>query len=1138
MRPQSVLAASHLAVCCAHASAFFAGPEGRGDGPASPSSFGLSPARSPQQQLSALIFEPGDVGGKAGRTLSYSEEYSPPGPSSLSAMLFSGGENFEGESGGENYEETPLVPLPSTLAPPPLALMDRIIAEDRIGQLARIAAAYSPPERPITVDIIQDVLIAGVGTGRIELVAMVCDEVSMECLSHLVPVAFMGAAPTVDLCKNGQFSDEACVGCLIRELEELDPENTVASVEGVAEPEAAVLLRATMEEGEWDEEGSDETMLDEAEEVSAAAAATPAAGEAAAAEAAERKAAEEKAAAEAAAAEAAERKAAEEKAAAEAAVAEAAERKAAEEKAAAEAAVAEAAERKAAEEKAAAAAAAVAEAADRRAAEEKAAAETTAVEASESVAKEEAAVLLRITSKDRKGGEERSDEAMMDGPMLDEAEEEPEAADVAAVEAAKRKAAEEKAAAAAAAVAEAAAAEAAAAEAAEKKAAEEKAAAVAAAEAAKRAAQEEAKMKEWKKSTAAHYAAKVGALDTIRGIVDVNDVGMFLLEDSNGWQPLHEAARGGFTEIAEILIEHGADVNARSNGGRGASPLWLVTNCNGEDHPLAKIIEKRGGKEIAPESADDFISSLIESCVVPVRDKNEAKAQLEEAKEDQKAFKPLYVDEPDREVIAKRKAVAEAEAEEANRIAAEKVAAEEAAIEEAAAKADSKAKRIADEKAAAEKAAAEKAAADTDTEAKRIADKKAAYVAEMKAKRIAEEKAALYAALEKTAADMATAAAETESITEERDADEAKIEPIADEKAPVNDAAAEPEPKGFDWAAGPEPEPKQPVATKKGTTEDKKEDGGKFQLWTTTSASGNFVAEEVKPSTPSGRKQPRPRTPVKASAPKTAASKAKERPSIRPVTTSVGASTSTLPARSVRGKPRPRTAVDASNTQPKGRGQGSESNAPRLEQKGNKDEGGKYQLWTANSASSNIVAEEVNPSPPIGKKQPRPRTPVKASIAKATVRKAKKQPLSPVQAFISKPPAGSGRKQPRPLTSVAGSTSKAPRADPEKKKGASGNYQLRTTTSASGNFVAEEVRTAPPRGRKQPRPRTAAEAPGPSAPTGTDGSSRPRPRTGVSEPVMLEPTSSISSNLNVPPSTPNRKRQQPRPRTEVPPAKE
>ena len=1081
MRPQSVLAASHLAVCCAHASAFFAGPEGRGDGPASPSSFGLSPARSPQQQLSALIFEPGDVGGKAGRTLSYSEEYSPPGPSSLSAMLFSGGENFEGESGGENYEETPLVPLPSTLAPPPLALMDRIIAEDRIGQLARIAAAYSPPERPITVDIIQDVLIAGVGTGRIELVAMVCDEVSMECLSHLVPVAFMGAAPTVDLCKNGQFSDEACVGCLIRELEELDPENTVASVEGVAEPEAAVLLRATMEEGEWDEEGSDETMLDEAEEVSAAAAATPAAGEAAAAE---------------------------------------------------------AAERKAAEEKAAAAAAAVAEAADRRAAEEKAAAETTAVEASESVAKEEAAVLLRITSKDRKGGEERSDEAMMDGPMLDEAEEEPEAADVAAVEAAKRKAAEEKAAAAAAAVAEAAAAEAAAAEAAEKKAAEEKAAAVAAAEAAKRAAQEEAKMKEWKKSTAAHYAAKVGALDTIRGIVDVNDVGMFLLEDSNGWQPLHEAARGGFTEIAEILIEHGADVNARSNGGRGASPLWLVTNCNGEDHPLAKIIEKRGGKEIAPESADDFISSLIESCVVPVRDKNEAKAQLEEAKEDQKAFKPLYVDEPDREVIAKRKAVAEAEAEEANRIAAEKVAAEEAAIEEAAAKADSKAKRIADEKAAAEKAAAEKAAADTDTEAKRIADKKAAYVAEMKAKRIAEEKAALYAALEKTAADMATAAAETESITEERDADEAKIEPIADEKAPVNDAAAEPEPKGFDWAAGPEPEPKQPVATKKGTTEDKKEDGGKFQLWTTTSASGNFVAEEVKPSTPSGRKQPRPRTPVKASAPKTAASKAKERPSIRPVTTSVGASTSTLPARSVRGKPRPRTAVDASNTQPKGRGQGSESNAPRLEQKGNKDEGGKYQLWTANSASSNIVAEEVNPSPPIGKKQPRPRTPVKASIAKATVRKAKKQPLSPVQAFISKPPAGSGRKQPRPLTSVAGSTSKAPRADPEKKKGASGNYQLRTTTSASGNFVAEEVRTAPPRGRKQPRPRTAAEAPGPSAPTGTDGSSRPRPRTGVSEPVMLEPTSSISSNLNVPPSTPNRKRQQPRPRTEVPPAKE
>lgn len=105
--------------------------------------------------------------------------------------------------------------------------------------------------------------------------------------------------------------------------------------------------------------------------------------------------------------------------------------------------------------------------------------------------------------------------------------------------------------------------------------------------------------------TKAHLAAREGDLDTIRAIAAAGDVGMFVVKDEHGWQPLHEAARGGFTEVAEILIEHGADVNARPNNGHGASPLWWLANNNGEDHPMTMLLRKHGGKKIAPFSTEE-----------------------------------------------------------------------------------------------------------------------------------------------------------------------------------------------------------------------------------------------------------------------------------------------------------------------------------------------------------------------------------------------------------------------------------------------------------------------------------------------------------------------------------------------------
>lgn len=45
---------------------------------------------------------------------------------------------------------------------------------------------------------------------------------------------------------------------------------------------------------------------------------------------------------------------------------------------------------------------------------------------------------------------------------------------------------------------------------------------------------------------------------------------------SDGWQPLHSAARWNQAKTAAILIQNGADVNAQSNGGQ--TPLMLAAS--------------------------------------------------------------------------------------------------------------------------------------------------------------------------------------------------------------------------------------------------------------------------------------------------------------------------------------------------------------------------------------------------------------------------------------------------------------------------------------------------------------------------------------------------------------------------------
>ena len=79
----------------------------------------------------------------------------------------------------------------------------------------------------------------------------------------------------------------------------------------------------------------------------------------------------------------------------------------------------------------------------------------------------------------------------------------------------------------------------------------------------------------------------------IRNGADVN------AKDEEGETPLHEVAKCGYTEVAELLIDKGADVNARDNDGwtplhRAANPIFSLNVTE----VLGRAAEK-GYKEVA-----------------------------------------------------------------------------------------------------------------------------------------------------------------------------------------------------------------------------------------------------------------------------------------------------------------------------------------------------------------------------------------------------------------------------------------------------------------------------------------------------------------------------------------------------------
>lgn len=100
-------------------------------------------------------------------------------------------------------------------------------------------------------------------------------------------------------------------------------------------------------------------------------------------------------------------------------------------------------------------------------------------------------------------------------------------------------------------------------------------------------------------STTAHKAAQGGDIDTLKKEL-ANKKDLVNAKDANGWQPLHEGARGGHVEVVRYLVENGADVNAKT-GENGGTALYYAKQRFDEDHPIIALLESFGAIEDGPD---------------------------------------------------------------------------------------------------------------------------------------------------------------------------------------------------------------------------------------------------------------------------------------------------------------------------------------------------------------------------------------------------------------------------------------------------------------------------------------------------------------------------------------------------------
>lgn len=101
----------------------------------------------------------------------------------------------------------------------------------------------------------------------------------------------------------------------------------------------------------------------------------------------------------------------------------------------------------------------------------------------------------------------------------------------------------------------------------------------------------------------AHRAASSGDVETLKEEISVKKE-IVSERDENGWQPLHEAARHGHKAAIEVLLSNGADINARTHGGRGGTALYIASKRFGAFHPVVQYLKNLGALSVPPDRSE------------------------------------------------------------------------------------------------------------------------------------------------------------------------------------------------------------------------------------------------------------------------------------------------------------------------------------------------------------------------------------------------------------------------------------------------------------------------------------------------------------------------------------------------------
>jgi ankyrin repeat protein len=99
----------------------------------------------------------------------------------------------------------------------------------------------------------------------------------------------------------------------------------------------------------------------------------------------------------------------------------------------------------------------------------------------------------------------------------------------------------------------------------------------------------------------AHVLAKSGELERLEQELEERRLDILTERDDQGWQVLHQGVAGGNEDVVKLLVTQGAEINSRTHGGYGETPLRIAEKLHGAQSAISQYLKRMGGLSIGPD---------------------------------------------------------------------------------------------------------------------------------------------------------------------------------------------------------------------------------------------------------------------------------------------------------------------------------------------------------------------------------------------------------------------------------------------------------------------------------------------------------------------------------------------------------